>query len=167
MANSVKLKRSAVQGKIPLTSDLQLGELALNTYDGNLFFKKSVSGTESIVAAVTLDGTQTLTNKTLSAPNISGLATFTGEVLINNSAGAGGSDEGGELHFAIPTANTTLSGPIAVDVYQNKVRIFETTGTNRGVYVDLTTAATTVGTALVTDSGTQTLTNKTINGGSY
>ena len=37
-ANIVKLKRSAVAGKSPLTSDLQLGELALNTYDGRLFF---------------------------------------------------------------------------------------------------------------------------------
>ena len=37
-ANIVKLKRSAVAGKAPNTADLQLGELALNTYDGRLFF---------------------------------------------------------------------------------------------------------------------------------
>lgn len=162
MANTVKLKRSAVANKTPTTSDLSLGELALNTYDGNLFFKKDVSGTESIVTVATLAGTQTLTNKTLSAPNISGLATFTGEVLLNNAAGSGGSDEGGELHFAIPSANSTLDGPIAIDVYQNKVRIFETTGNNRGVYVDLTTTSNTAGSSLITNDGTQTLTNKTL-----
>jgi hypothetical protein len=50
MPNTViKLKRSPVPGKIPTTSTLQLGELALNTYDGRLFFKKSVTSTESIV----------------------------------------------------------------------------------------------------------------------
>lgn len=65
MSNTVKLKRSSVQGKTPLTTDLQLGELAINTYDGNLFYKKSISGTDSIVTAVTLDGTQTLSNKTI------------------------------------------------------------------------------------------------------
>jgi len=70
MSNTVKLKRSAVASKVPATTDLALGELALNTYDGNLFFKKSVSGTDSIVAVVTLDGTQTLTNKTLTQPTI-------------------------------------------------------------------------------------------------
>jgi hypothetical protein len=70
MSNTVKLKRSAVASKVPATTDLALGELALNTYDGNLFFKKSVSGTDSIVSVVTLDGTQTLTNKTLTQPSI-------------------------------------------------------------------------------------------------
>jgi len=48
MANTVRLKRSAVQGKAPTTSDLQLGELALNTYDGKLYTKKD-DGTASIV----------------------------------------------------------------------------------------------------------------------
>jgi hypothetical protein len=49
MANTILLKRSAVAGKVPLTSDVPLGSLALNTYDGKLFTKKSVSGVESIV----------------------------------------------------------------------------------------------------------------------
>jgi hypothetical protein len=49
MANTIKIKRSAVAAKVPLTTDLQLGELAINTYDGKLYTKKSVSGVESIV----------------------------------------------------------------------------------------------------------------------
>ena len=53
MANTVVLKRSAVQGKTPTTSDLALGELALNTYDGNLFFKRNVSSTETVVRVAT------------------------------------------------------------------------------------------------------------------
>jgi hypothetical protein len=75
MANTVVLKRSAVTGRNPTTSDLALGELALNTYDGNLFFKKD-NGTASIVTVVTLAGTQTLTNKTLASPNVTGSITF-------------------------------------------------------------------------------------------
>lgn len=47
--STIKLKRSAVAGKIPATSDLGLGEVALNTYDGRIYVKKSVGGTESIV----------------------------------------------------------------------------------------------------------------------
>jgi|TARA_R110000823_G_scaffold78546_18_gene179099 hypothetical protein len=37
MASIVKIKRSAVQGKAPTTSEIQAGELALNTRDGKLF----------------------------------------------------------------------------------------------------------------------------------
>lgn len=49
VANTLKVKRSSVQGKVPLTTDLDLGELAVNTYDGKLFLKKNVGGTETIV----------------------------------------------------------------------------------------------------------------------
>jgi hypothetical protein len=48
MANTIKIKRSAVEGKAPTTSDLDLGELALNTYDGKLYTKRD-NGTASIV----------------------------------------------------------------------------------------------------------------------
>jgi hypothetical protein len=48
MANTFRLKRSSVASKVPTTGDLQLGELALNTYDGKLYTKKD-NGTASIV----------------------------------------------------------------------------------------------------------------------
>jgi len=46
--STIKLKRSAVQGKVPTTTDLDLGELAINTFDGKLYLKKD-DGTQSIV----------------------------------------------------------------------------------------------------------------------
>lgn len=51
MANSIVLKRSALPGKVPDTGSLNLGELAINTYDGKAFFKRSgnVDSIESIV----------------------------------------------------------------------------------------------------------------------
>jgi len=48
MANTIKIKRSAVPSKVPATGDLDLGELALNTYDGKLYTKKD-NGTATIV----------------------------------------------------------------------------------------------------------------------
>jgi hypothetical protein len=92
MANTVVLKRSAVTGRNPTTGDLALGELALNTYDGNLFFKKD-SGTASIVTVATLAGTQTLTNKTLQAAVLTGTLTAgggvgtSGQVLASTGTG--------------------------------------------------------------------------------
>ena len=48
MANTIKIKRSAVQGKVPVVGDLSLGELALNTYDGKLYTLKN-DGSNSVV----------------------------------------------------------------------------------------------------------------------
>ena len=45
----LKLRRSAVPGKVPSTSSLDFGELALNTHDGYVFIKKSGSNGEEIV----------------------------------------------------------------------------------------------------------------------
>lgn len=39
MSNNIILKKSSVVDKVPLATDLQHGELALNFADGNLFFK--------------------------------------------------------------------------------------------------------------------------------
>jgi hypothetical protein len=88
MANTVVLKRSAVTGRNPTTGDLALGELALNTYDGNLFFKKD-SGTASIVTVATLAGAQTLTNKTLTSPSLSS-PTITGTLTAGGTTGTNG-----------------------------------------------------------------------------
>jgi len=61
---TIRLRRSTTPGSIPATSALQPGELALNITDGNLFFKKTVSGVDSIVqfSANSLNnGSQSLT----------------------------------------------------------------------------------------------------------
>lgn len=46
--STIKLKRSAVQGKVPVVGDLDLGEVAINTYDGKMYIKKD-DGTPAIV----------------------------------------------------------------------------------------------------------------------
>jgi hypothetical protein len=70
---------------------------------------------------------------------------------INISA-AGGS-EGGQLNLDKPASGTTLAGNVAIDVYENKLRIFEQGGTARGAYIDLTGTASSVGTNLIATSG--------------
>lgn len=46
----LKLRRSSVPGKVPTTSSLEFGEIALNTYDGLAFIKKSGSNGEEVIA---------------------------------------------------------------------------------------------------------------------
>ncbi len=50
--NRIKLKRSSTSSNVPSVSDLTLGELAVNTFDGKLFFKKD-NGANSIESIVT------------------------------------------------------------------------------------------------------------------
>ena len=49
MSTDIKLKRSSVPSKVPTTADIALGEIAINTYDGKIFIKRNVAGTESII----------------------------------------------------------------------------------------------------------------------
>jgi len=52
MANRIRLKRSDSNGNVPEVGNLSLGELAVNTFDGKLFFKKN-NGSDSLESIVT------------------------------------------------------------------------------------------------------------------
>ena len=58
MAQTVKLKRSSVASKVPTTSDLELGELAMNTVDGKVYFEKN-DGSPSVQTILTTDSQTT------------------------------------------------------------------------------------------------------------
>ena len=72
MAQVIKLKRSAVTGKTPQTSSLQLGELAVNTTDGKIYLHRSSSSDDSIQSVLTTDATITGSLKLSGSQHISG-----------------------------------------------------------------------------------------------
>jgi len=72
----ILLKRSGVSGSVPTTANIDLGELALNTYDGKAFMHKSGS-TDEVVQFV-VAGSQT-----------SGSISVTGNVTAANFVGSG------------------------------------------------------------------------------
>jgi len=77
MATPFRIKRSAMPDKKPVVADLQLGELALNTYDAELYTKRERNGigtdvvrvgagaTVTNILYVTKDGSDTNTGKKL------------------------------------------------------------------------------------------------------
>jgi hypothetical protein len=184
MANKVLLKKSSVAARVPTTSDLDYGELALNYADGKLYYKTSTNTIKSFTedaSVVTLAGTQTLTNKTLTSPTITSptlsggtinntviggstpaaitgttITASTGNVTaaVNLVSNFSSGDEGGEIQLNKPATNTTLVSGVTIDVYQNKLRIFESGGTNRGAYIDLSAAGTSVGSSLLSGGTT-------------
>ena len=85
MAQTIKLKRSSVQNNVPSTSDLDLGELAINTYDGKLFIKKN-DGSAAIVQVGGIVGTSELTDGSVTTTKIANNAVTTAK-LADNSVG--------------------------------------------------------------------------------
>jgi hypothetical protein len=78
----------------------------------------------------------------LDTMQISGSLAVTGSTTLKGAVtiGTGSANEGGEIDFAY-AQNTTLTGSIlALDVYQDRLRIFEGGGNARGVYIDLSKA---------------------------
>lgn len=79
-------------------------------------------------------------NQTLS--NLAGLTydgtdlSLSGRLNVTTSSG----DEGGEIFLNKPVTNTSLNGGVTIDVYRNRLRIFEQGGNARGTYLDLTKA---------------------------
>ena len=53
---NIILKRSAVPGRVPDTGSIKLGEVAINTFDGKMYFKKSgsVESVETILTTNTI-----------------------------------------------------------------------------------------------------------------
>lgn len=123
MANKVLLKKSSVAAKVPLTTDLDYGELALNYTDGKLYFKNASNAIKSFTiddSVVTLTGTQTLTNKTLTSPTINS-ATANNLTLTGTLTAGGGVGTNGQILASTGTgvqwiSNTTSNLDSLTDV---------------------------------------------------
>jgi hypothetical protein len=107
----IKFKRSSVEGKKPSLSNLELGEVALNTYDGKLFTRQDTSG----VGIAT-----TITNLTPWSENFGGNSIFyTNSVGIGTTKPEDASDPNNTsiLNVGVVTANFLYgNGSNLVDV---------------------------------------------------
>ena len=151
MAQIVKLKRTSVTGKTPTISNLALGELAMNTYDGRIFFEKS-SSEESIQEILT-------TNSHPYA--ITGSLYLNGAVTASFFKGDGSQLTNLPTDISIAEATTVTASYVDSDditvthnfnSYNILVSVYDT---NRNVLIPATTSLPTVNTARVTLSSTQ------------
>jgi hypothetical protein len=85
MPQIVKLRRSSISGNKPDISQLSLGEVAINTYDGKMFLKKSSSFGESIEEFIISNALNT-GSFTISGSNhtLIGNTTITGSLKVTN-----------------------------------------------------------------------------------
>jgi len=178
MPNTViQLKKSATVSAKP--TDLANGELAINFADGKLFYKN----TAGYIAEIS--GIQTNSFGTVNANNTLVVSDTTGDVItllpgnnitivgdaVNDRVTIGlsndvtvpgvlymqavGGDEGGQIELANAITNSTLSGNVVIDIYQNRLRFYEKGSPNKGAFIDLSIAGSGVSSNLLaTSSGT-------------
>ena len=119
-----------------------------------------INTTANVSAAIHTGGAVSVTGFINTTANVSAAQINSATAVVTGSAYVGelwatsrAGDEGGQLNLANAVTNTTLVGNIVIDVYQNKLRIFEGAGTNRGGYFDLSGLSASAGTNLAAGGG--------------
>ena len=105
MAQQIQLKRSAVAGRIPTTASLSLGELATNTADGKLYFKRGDDTIQTIFTTNAL---------------ITGSFTLFGDTVLTGSLSVTGSTNKivGGLEIYDTASGSAQAHPVLA-VYEN------------------------------------------------
>lgn len=120
MANKIVLKKSSVAAKVPLTTDLDYGELALNYADEKLYFKNSsntikafnVNATGATLTISTgLSGTSYNGSTAVTIAIDSTVATLTGTQTLTNKTISGASNTLSNIpNSALTNSSVTING---------------------------------------------------------
>ena len=113
MAQVVKLKRTSVQGRIPSIANLELGELAINTHDGRIFFQKD-DGTLSIQEILTTNSQNSGSFNLTGAISASSLS-ISGDTTIGGNLTLGGNITIGDASTDSVTVTAQFSGSLIPD----------------------------------------------------
>jgi hypothetical protein len=169
---------SSFDGRYTLTSSFnsftasaQAVTTGSNSFNGTQIITGSlIITTGSFVGSQILANTSSLyltSGSNLYVQN-NGLVEITGSVNITGSVriAAAGGFEGGELALAYAPSGSTLTGSaVSIDIYQNRLRIFENGGTFRGSYLNMTSQSSGVASEIVTSTNISNI--QTITSASY
>jgi hypothetical protein len=145
MAQLVKLKRTSVEGRKPTTSNLELGELAINTYDGKIYFEKD-NGTPSIKEIATEDTYHFYTTSLDSRyVNLTGNETIAGNKTFSNNITIVG-------NLSVEGTTTTIDST-TVNIGDNILELnYGGSQTTGGILIKDATGSSTVSGSLLWDS---------------
>lgn len=141
MSNKILLKKSSVSAKVPLSTDLDYGELALNYADNKLYFKDSSNNIQALYN-YTLP---TASNSTLGGVKVDGTTiTINGSGVIS-STGGGSSQTYSRTTVTATAGQTTFTATYTVGlviVYVNGILLDSSSYTaSNGTSVVLTNAS--------------------------
>ncbi len=111
MATKFRLRRSATADKRPIESDLLLGELALNTYDGRLYTKRDTNNVGiADTAALLTPWTENFGGESIYYSNSVGIGTTNPEARLHLSDGHTASADNFDSNVVLAISkNTTTS----------------------------------------------------------
>jgi len=137
-APNIRFKRSAVAGKRPTKSQLPLGELALNTYDGQLFTQVDTGGVGIGTTVISLTpwkeifGTGAVfyeNNVGIGSNNPAEKLSVEGDARVSNDLTVdGGLNATGDLYTDIIRRYTDNSTSTKIALESDKMRFFVTNG---------------------------------------
>ena len=116
--STIKLRRSSVAGRIPTIAQLDLGEIAINTADGKLYFKKydAIANTESIVdVSADLDPSAILAL----IKTVDGAGSGLDADLFDGESGAYYLDYNNFTNVPPATLDLTLNGKVTGNAFSN------------------------------------------------
>jgi len=141
----VHQNQSTVTSSVLLMGPQTFNNLGNEAYPTTNRILKSVNAEHLGDSNITDTGTKVSVN---SNTEITGSLIATGNVTSNTNLVSNFStgDEGGEISLNKPVTNTTINSGVTIDVWRDRVRIFESGGTNRGGFFNIANLSAGVGT---------------------
>ncbi len=141
----VHQNQSTVTSSILLMGPQTFNNLGNETYPTTNRILKSLNAEHIGDSNITDTGTKvSINSNTEVTGSIKSTSYITAETNLVSNFSSG--DEGGEINLNKPVTNTTLSSGITIDVWRDRVRIFESGGTNRGGFFNIAGLSTGAGT---------------------
>lgn len=107
MSQIVKLRRSSVSGQKPTNTNLQLGELALNTTDGKVYMSKSGSLGPSVEELISTNTINTGSVNISGSINLEGIQTISGSLFVSGTISGSALQGDGSGIINIPLSGVT------------------------------------------------------------
>lgn len=107
MSQIVKLRRSSVSGQKPTNTNLQLGELALNTTDGKVYMAKSGSLGPSVEELISTNTINTGSVNISGSINLEGIQTISGSLFVSGTISGSALQGDGSGIINIPLSGVT------------------------------------------------------------
>jgi len=162
MANKIVLKKSSVAAKVPLSTDLDVGEIAVNLVDQKLYSKKT-DGTV-IVVGNGIGGSGTVTSVggtgTVNGITLTGAVTTTGNLTLGGTLS--GVSLTTQVSGTLPIANGGTNATSAADARTNLDVPTRTGGNASGTWGISVTGNAATATTATTASTLSSLDNRTI-----
>jgi hypothetical protein len=111
------------------------------------------STTKEVSYSDNLSNYGVITSSNTSSFATTGSNTFVGNQIVSGTLtiATNGGDEGGEILLGKAVTNTTLTGSgVVVDIFRDRVRIFEESGTTRGAFLNVASQSSGVSSQIVT-----------------